>query len=552
MFKINKRKILYIYIFGLVFSCQLVLGYFLQEKNVFFNTFTQSVTEILFILLASLIFTSMGIGLNYIIEKIDFKKIKKEGQYKNKFLLYFFVILVGWLPVFLAFFPGIFSYDGPSQVYDNIKNIMKHPILHTMMIRFFYCYGEQIFNSATIGLMFYSILQCIIMSACFAYSINYLNRKFNNKIINILTLLFFALFPLNQLFAVITTKDGMFAALTLIAVIKTIEMKEKENIKASDFIFYFIIILLSISFRKNAMYAYLIFIIFYKPNKNALLVKLTIIVAIVTYLIIDNIIQSKVEPEILSIKEMTSIFVQSTAAIKKYENISEDEKEFIKEFYSKDDLEKYYNPTISDNIKDLLKLEYLDQHKLKYILKSTKLYFKYFRTSLISTLNTTRGYWYIADKSYDSYFENNKNDMGALELYTTRIYSKKYIQENKNKIKGDNFYVSYREDVEGIKKYNLLPIIQKTYKDLFCKNKYRNIPILNIVIRPAFYFYFLIAFLCICTYRRDKYNKQIGLFYFIYFLTCFLGPCALIRYIYVVIVSLPLLICMLLEEDKEK
>lgn len=137
MFKINKRKILYIYIFGLVFSCQLVLGYFLQEKNVFFNTFTQSVTEILFILLASLIFTSMGIGLNYIIEKIDFKKIKKEGQYKNKFLLYFFVILVGWLPVFLAFFPGIFSYDGPSQVYDNIKNIMKHPILHTMMIRFF-------------------------------------------------------------------------------------------------------------------------------------------------------------------------------------------------------------------------------------------------------------------------------------------------------------------------------------------------------------------------------------------------------------------------------
>ena len=71
MFKINKRKILYIYIFGLVFSCQLVLGYFLQEKNVFFNTFTQSVTEILFILLASLIFTSMGIGLNYIIEKID-------------------------------------------------------------------------------------------------------------------------------------------------------------------------------------------------------------------------------------------------------------------------------------------------------------------------------------------------------------------------------------------------------------------------------------------------------------------------------------------------
>ena len=100
------------------------------------------------------------------------------------------------------------------------------------------------------------------MSACFAYSINYLNRKFNNKIINILTLLFFALFPLNQLFAVITTKDGMFAALTLIAVIKTIEMKEKENIKASDFIFYFIIILLSISFRKNAMYAYLIFIIF--------------------------------------------------------------------------------------------------------------------------------------------------------------------------------------------------------------------------------------------------------------------------------------------------
>lgn len=551
MFKINKRKILYIYIFGLVFSCQLVLGYFLQEKNVFFNTFTQSVTEILFILLASLIFTSMGIGLNYIIEKIDFKKIKKEGQYKNKFLLYFFVILVGWLPVFLAFFPGIFSYDGPSQVYDNIKNIMKHPILHTSMIRFLYNFGKRKLNSATIGLMFYTIIQCIIMSACFAYCTNYLNKKFNNKVIKIITLLFFAFFPLNQLFAVITTKDGMFAAFTLIAIIKTIEMKEKENVKTNDIILYFFIVLLSISFRKNAMYAYIIFIIFYKPNKNVLVVKLTIVVAAVAYLIIDSLIQSKIKPQVLSIKEMTSVFVQSTAAIKKYENISEDEKEFIKEFYSKDDLEKYYNPSISDNIKDLLKLEYLDQHKLKYILKSTKLYFKYFRTSLISTLNTTRGYWYIADESYDSYFENKRNDMGALELYTTRIYSKNYLEKNRDKIKGETYYISTSDNIVGIKKYNLIPFIQKTYKDLFCENDYRKIPILNIVIRPAFYFYFLIGFLFICGYKREKFNKQIGLFYFIYFLTCFLGPCALIRYIYVVIVSLPLLICMLFEQGKD-
>lgn len=551
MFKINKRKILYIYIFGLVFSCQLVLGYFLQEKNVFFNTLEQSTMEILLILGLSFIFTFIGLALNYLIVKIDFRKIKQEGQYKNKFFLYFLVILAGWFPIFLAFFPGVFSYDGPNQVFDNIKQTMKQPILHTSMIRFLYNFGKRKLNSATIGLMFYTIIQCIIMSACFAYCTNYLNKKFNNKVINIITLLFFAFFPLNQLFAVITTKDGMFAAFTLIAIIKTIEMKEKENVKTNDIILYFFIVLLSISFRKNAMYAYLIFIIFYKPNKNVLVVKLTIVVAAVAYLIIDSLIQSKIKPQVLSIKEMTSVFVQSTAAIKKYENISEDEKEFIKEFYSKDDLEKYYNPSISDNIKDLLKLEYLDQHKLKYILKSTKLYFKYFRTSLISTLNTTRGYWYIADESYDSYFENKRNDMGALELYTTRIYSKNYLEKNRDKIKGETYYISTSDNIVGIKKYNLIPFIQKTYKDLFCENNYRKIPILNIVIRPAFYFYFLIAFLCICTYRRDKYNKQIGLFYFIYFLTCFLGPCALIRYIYVVIVSCPLLICMLFEQGKD-
>ena len=75
-----------------------------------------------------------------------------------------------------------------------------------------------------------------------------------------------------------------------------------------------------------------------------------------------------------------------------------------------------------------------------------------------------------------------------------------------------------------------------------CNNYYRKILGLYIVFQPAFYLYLLIGYILYCTYTKDKKSLIIGIFLFIYYLTCFLGPCAIVRYMYNVIVVTPIMI----------
>ena len=46
------------------------------------------------------------------------------------------IILITWLPCFLAYFPGIYSYDGEPQLiqYTSGKLDNHHPIIHTLIL----------------------------------------------------------------------------------------------------------------------------------------------------------------------------------------------------------------------------------------------------------------------------------------------------------------------------------------------------------------------------------------------------------------------------------
>ena len=136
-------------------------------------------------------------------------------------------------------------------------------------------------HKPTIGLVLYTTIQALIMAFAFAYTTNYLNKKYNNKILNICSIIFYTLFPLNQLLPLISTKDVLFAGFTLIALVRTIELSEKEKMNFWDIISLTFLIFLSISFRKNAFYAYLIFVFLYKADKNNKIIKAIFVFAMI-------------------------------------------------------------------------------------------------------------------------------------------------------------------------------------------------------------------------------------------------------------------------------
>ena len=65
---------------------------------------------------------------------------EKKIEVKHKWLIYFSIIIICWIPTLLAFYPCIISYDGGYQIRDFIfgQELRHHPILVTVLYTTFY------------------------------------------------------------------------------------------------------------------------------------------------------------------------------------------------------------------------------------------------------------------------------------------------------------------------------------------------------------------------------------------------------------------------------
>ena len=91
------------------------------------------------------------------------------------------IILITWLPCFLAYFPGIYSYDGEPQLiqYTSGKLDNHHPIIHTLILGKCYDLGRWLrANGIDIdGLAFYTAIQVLLLSFALAGVLRFLVKK---------------------------------------------------------------------------------------------------------------------------------------------------------------------------------------------------------------------------------------------------------------------------------------------------------------------------------------------------------------------------------------
>ena len=184
------------------------------------------------------------------------------------FFIYLAIILLSWLPVYLAFFPGICYYDLPTQIEQYTSHVFNasHPLLHTLILGYLY----TLFDNPNTGMMIYSILQMILLASSMEYSCVYLYKRGINRVIRYLIIFLFAVLPLNSLLAISSTKDVVFAALMLFTLtyylnLKTLPSKQDtESFPAAaskktiwNKIVLSLLTVLTILFRNNAIYAFL-------------------------------------------------------------------------------------------------------------------------------------------------------------------------------------------------------------------------------------------------------------------------------------------------------
>ena len=365
------------------------------------------------------------------------------------------------------------------------------------------------------------------MALIFAYATKFIEDKTQNNALTIICIIFYAVFPLNHIFAISTAKDTLFAGFTLLFIIQLYKFIERKNEKLVSYIPVIVSGTLMLLFRNNAIYALILFIPFLiltVIKEKIILYKLifVILMIILSYILINNFFINITNAKQDVIKEKLSIFSQATAKIAKEnkEELTEEEKAKIDYyFYDYEILGNVYKTNIADNSKNTMNCENVENNKIDFIKFMIHLFKQYPKEFIISFIDTTRGYWNIFDNTFNQIgHEDNPMTMGMVELTNYQPH----------------------EDLPKIEEHSYIPKLKEFYQKMFCMNYYRKIPILFLLFQPATYFYVLIVALIYAIYKKNKKMILIETYLLLYFLTCFLGPVALIRYIYAVIVSVPI------------
>ena len=314
-----------------------------------------------------------------------------------------------WLPYFLYEYPGIMTADSIVQ-YEQVIGVNPwsnhHPVIHTLLISFFYNIGMMVTGSANSAIAFYTVAQMIFMSVCAGVVTNTVLTITRRNFHTFLTLAFFALVPFNAVFAVTIWKDVPFAGLVMLLSCKLIGMIGKEKAAITDWCIFIIVTILVSLFRSNAWYAFLVFVpffiwSFYREWKKAL--GAALIVIIVVSVIKGPVMNGAgvLQPDFT---ESLSLPLQQIARVLVDEKeVSKEDMELIEAVIDTTYIKELYAPDFADNIKELVRAghpEILENNKAKYLGLWVRLFFKHPLEYIFAWYDLEGGYFY-PDVAYE-------------------------------------------------------------------------------------------------------------------------------------------------------
>ncbi len=439
-------------------------------------------------------------------------------------IIIFSVIFLCHFVIFMAFYPGICSYDLGTQIGQYVNHAFRtnHPLIHTLFIGFFHgLFANESHNfNYNLGYALATIIQMIIVDSSMTYSVLYLKDKCTSKLPVVLTTVFYALFPINSLLTISHTKDVLFSALSLVFLIDSLNLISKKSVSFRSLSFVRIIINATIMLllRNNAVYAMLatiiiICIVCFVSHKKKIANKHMSYAAILILSVVLSLISNKAlifatQAYPGSIKEMMSIPAQIMGRIYNT-TATEEEKEIISSYIPNTDDYNYY---LADSMKRNLRFEIWELKCKHFLLDSTIIALKH-------PIISFQAIWFNIQGYVDPLHQPYSSDHFFLARHD---YSGDAIQETK------------------------LPVICNCYVDHFRVTNPDN-P-LTIFLNAAIYVLtFVIAF-CVLFKRHNK-ESLAYLFGLFYLFTLLLGPGAIIRYAFLYVLSCPIALRSIFSKD---
>lgn len=481
-------------------------------------------------------------------------------------LFYSLLIFLCWVPVFLAYYPSVFAYDAEGQLYQVLAGDYSthHPLLHTLFLGAFFRLGIAL-GSCSVGMAVHSVVQMALMACAFGWALSFLYQRQVSGRVRAVLFLFFAFFPANPVLAMSTTKDVLFAALVLLYTLclyrmlcgrssgdgRSAAFGQGDQADGKETVLCAFWAVLMLLFRNNAVYAYVVSVpVIYMglgkgrrherdgvqktgrqsggfTRKRYLYMTL---VTLALYGVCSFSLKAVTHAQSGSPREMLSVPLQqmARARVMEEEKIDPSLRQELEKYIPSEWVFAAYNPHLADPVKSRAVIHDdpagLIRTWIKLGLKKPGIYVDAF-------LDNSLGLWYLWDTSHAQvYGIGTESGFGYLST--------------------DNRVMPAGFEVE---EHSLLPGLRVFMEKLVSDNEYGRIPVVRLLFAPALYWWLLYLYLVTAFYRRKHRETLPMVFLAAYCLTLLLSPTVLVRYIYPLMVTIPVILpCLLADAEQEK
>lgn len=516
--RLDNRKAKYCIPLGLFFGLCTAIGaeYFTTDQ------LDLSVTG-----LAAKFYTVVSMGLVYtalavLMFSVAAKDSQKQITGKRMFCIALGVILICWLPCYIAYYPGIFAYDIPTQLYGISHGTLTtdHPLLHTLIAWACFSLGK-VLGSYTLGGGIYSLVQMLLLAASFAAVVAYLKPP----ILRWCSLCWFALLPIHPLFAVNATKDVLFAACTIVFLLLLAELIRNPNrLNTPWFWLAFSVAVVAMSLMRNTgIYVFFVFIPFLVITFRGRRWKTLglCLLCLVLFFGSRSILNTTLHVQEGRVTEVLSVPLQQIARCAKAGILTEDELKEV-ERYLPEETWKKYQSRLADEVKNNADRAAIKEDPIGLIRLWFRLGFKHPKQYIEAFMGMNVGYWYPDAE------------------YPDPMIWHSYIE-------------THIKDIRGIKveDRNLWPAMRSFYNNV-ALGKAEALPPLALLMKPGLYCWITLCLLALALYRRNRTAGLILCFLTLSWLLQLLSPIALLRYAYPFMTAVPLSLGALFNTDHKK
>lgn len=267
--------------------------------------------------------------------------------------LFLALILLCWIPAFIAFFPGNFNDDGPLQSAEFLNGHvinLQWPAAHTLILSACLRLGFALAGTGSAGVTIYAVLQSVLMAFALAFAADRLLRWRVPGIVVTLAMLVTVANPVVQAFAMSTVKDALFSAFfVIVAVLVADVLRRPMALKSAGFTAFFVLnCAMAVLLRKQMLYVFLIVavILLIVANRGKARLYLARAIAIVlAVVLVFNTVIGLFPTRKPGIRDMVSVPDQQIAAVffTAHDSLSAGDMAAIGEYYETDRWQEAYD-----------------------------------------------------------------------------------------------------------------------------------------------------------------------------------------------------------------